>query len=307
VIRSVLAAVLVLALIPATALANTSTWASRTVLDRAAFSQVVGRALDTPAARGALAERLAAELYAAILRVDDRLRFVIGPLVGESPAASDAAIIAGLEPWVADVLEDARTQGARDQLVLAIHDALIGAVEDPAATVRIEGDALVLDAADLLRAVVGALRERLGDIGVAIPQTTTIEITLAASPAIASTPGGLSALEQFAVVAPLLAIAIGLLIVLVAHRRRRAVGIVGLAVGLGGIAGLAVVTLGGVAVAGADSPIDPGLLTATYGALSENLAMQSAVVLAGGGALAAIGAFLALLPGRRSPSRRSVR
>ncbi|HSK52695.1 MAG TPA: hypothetical protein VLA44_08070, partial [Clostridia bacterium] len=205
------------------------------------------------------------------------------------------------------VLDDGRTQGARDQLVLAIHDALIGAVEDPEATVRIEGDALVLDAADLLRAVIGALRGRLGDIGVSIPETTTIEITLAASPAIASTPDGLSALERFAVVAPLLAIAIGLLIVLVAHRRRRAVGIVGLAVALGGIAGLAIVALGGVAVAGADSPIDPGLLTSTYGALSEDLAMQSAVVLAGGGALAAIGAFLALLPSRRGPSRRSVR
>jgi hypothetical protein len=307
VIRSVLAAVLVLALIPATALANTSTWASRTVLDRAAFSETVGRALDTPAARGALAERLAAELFAAILRVDDRLRFVLGPLLGESPAASDAAIIARLEPWVAEVLDDARTQGARDQLVLAIHDALVGAVEDPGATVRIEGDALVLDGADLLRAVIGALRGRLGDIGVSIPETTTIEITLAASPAIASTPDGLSALERFGVVAPLLAIAIGLLIVLVAHRRRRALGIVGLAVAAGGIAGLAVVALGGLAVAGAESPIDPGLLTSTYGALSEDLALQSAVVLAGGGALAAIGAFLALLPGRRSPRRRPAR
>jgi hypothetical protein len=300
VVRSVLAAFLVLALIPAAALANTSTWASRTVLDRTEFSATVGRALDTEPARHALAERLADALFRAIVSVDDRLRFILAPIVGELPTASDEALIEGLEPLVADVLADPRTDTARDALVLAIHDALIGAVDDPEATVRIEGDALVLDAADLLRAVIAALESRLGGLSVSIPESTTIEIVLASSPAIASTPDGLSALERLGMVAPLVAIGLGLLVLAVARRRGAAMSMVGLAVALGGTAGLVLVALGGAAVAGADSPVDPDLLTSTYGALSEELFLQSAVVVAAGGALVAIGVFLAALPRRRS-------
>jgi hypothetical protein len=300
VVRSLLAALLVLALIPAAALANTSMWASRTVLDRTEFSATVGRALDTEAARNALAERLADALFRAIVSVDDRLRFVLAPLVGELPTASDEALIEGLEPLVADVLADPRTATARGALVLAIHDALIGAVEDPEATVRIEGDTLVLDAADLLRAVIGALQSRLGNIGVSISENTTIEIVLASSPAIASTPDGLSALERLGAVAPLVAIGIGFLVLAVARRRGAALSMVGLAVALGGVAGLVLVALGGAAVAGADTSVDPGLLTSTYGALSEELFVQSAVFVAAGGALVAVGVFLAALPRRRS-------
>src|SRR5262245_39539845 len=113
-LRSLLAALLVLALIPTVAVANASTWAQRSVLDRATFTEVVDRALDSPEAKTALAEQLAPALFNALVDADSRVRLILGPLAGQSPDAPDSAIIRGLEPRIRTALDNPRIEKARN-------------------------------------------------------------------------------------------------------------------------------------------------------------------------------------------------
>jgi len=300
VFRSLIVALLLLALIPAAALANTSVWASRTVLDSDTFSATVGRALDTPAAESALAERLGEELFAALVRADDRVRLLLGPLVGAGVNASDREILAGLRPRILDALDDPRAEAARDELVVAVHDAFLRGVGGQGA-VRLEHDRLILDVRDLLRAVLDALDPRFGQFGLSIPDTGRTEIVLAAAPGLATTRDVLSGLERLGLVLPLLALALGFAAVTIARRRGRTVRSVGLAVAIAGAAGLVLVALGGVLAGAAESSVDPVVVTSTYDALSSDLVGQSLVLLAAGAGLALVGVAAGLLPSRRSP------
>ena len=83
-----------------------------------------------------------------------------------------------------------------------------------------------------------------------------------------------------------------ILIVVVAHRRERALGIVGVAVMIAGLVSLGIVWLGGTAgVAALRSDTVQDIAGAVYGELTTVLVAQSIVLLAGGAALA-IGGWL---------------
>ena len=301
-LRSLLAAVLVLALIPAVAAANASMWAKRSVLDQRTFTEVVDRALDDPEAEEALAEQLAPIMFGALVGADDRVRLILGPVAGQAPDAPDDAIIRGLEPRIRAALENPRIDTARERLVVAAHGALIG-LDDPDSTVRIVDDALYVDAADLLRAVLDAIEPRFGSLGVTVPAGTDVEIELASSPGLAATGQALPAVDRLGTILPLVAIATALLVVVVAHRRGRAIQVVGLAITLAGAACLLVIWLGGLAVAGADSAISPQLVQSTYRALSSDFVTQSMALMVGGFVLLVVGGIVAVL-GRRQPATR---
>ena len=298
-LRSLLAAVLVLALVPATALANTSVWASRAVFDEATFTETLTRALDTPEAESALAARLARALFDALVEADDRAPLVLGPLVGGALGAGDTAIVDGLERRIRVALDDPLMEAARNELVNDIHAAFLGITGDNG-VVRIDGDTIVVDARGLLEAILVALDPLLGPLGLRVPAGTPREVELAASPGLGATSQGLSALERLGVILPLLAVALGLLAAVVAHRRSRALAIVGVAIALGGVAGLGLVALGGVAVGRAAPALEPALVSATYDALSADLAVQSTMLIGGGAALAVVAGLAGLLPRRRS-------
>jgi hypothetical protein len=302
VLRSLLAALLVLALIPAVALANTSNWAGRSVMDRTTFTEVVARALDTPEAEAALAERLALVLVDELIGVDERARLLLGPLAGVSPAAPAEDIAEGLEPRVRAALDDPRLLAARQRLVVSAHDAFIG-LDEPDSTVRLEGDTLVLDAADILAGVVDALEPRFGQFGIEVPAGSSVEIEVATTPGLAATREALPTVDRLGTVLPLLAIAIGLLVVVVAHRRSRAAAIVGVAIAGAGAACLAVVALGGMAVQTTDSRLSPELVRSTYEALTEDFVMQSMLLIGLGAVVAAVGAVAALLAATRRSAR----
>ena len=112
-----LAALLVLALIPAVAAANTSAWASRSVMDRATFTETVDHALDEPEAREYLAEQLAAAMFDALIDADERSRLILAPLAGQSPDAPRCGDRPGLEPRIEAALDHPADAAARLRLV----------------------------------------------------------------------------------------------------------------------------------------------------------------------------------------------
>jgi hypothetical protein len=305
-LRSLVAALLVLVLIPTVAVANASTWAKRSVLDEQKFTEVVDRTLDSPEAEEALAEQLAPILFDTLVAADDRARLILGPIAGQASDAPDDAIIRGLEPRIRAALESPRIDAARERMVIAAHGALVG-LDDPDSTVRIEGDALMVDAADLLRVILDAIDSRLGALGMSVPAGASAEIELASSPGLAATGRVLPTIDRLGTILPLVAIATALLVVVVAHRRGRALQVIGLAISLAGVACLAVVWLGSLAVASADAPISPELVEATYRALSSDFVTQSMALMVAGFALLVIGAVATVLGGGRRATPRSAR
>ncbi len=300
--RQLLSTLLLLALVPVVGLANASVWAGRTVLDEAAFEATVTRALETPVAEAALAERLSEELLTALVQADDRVRLLIGPLVGAGVTASDDELAAGLQPLVRAGLDHPRVEAARADLIAAVHDALVrgSAARGP---VRFEGDQVVLDLRDLFEAVIAALDPRIQGVAGSVLELARTEIVLAEAEGLASARDGTRTLGQLAVIVPLAALALGLLAVVLAYRRRRAVVWAGAAVAIGGAAGLALVALGGRTAGEATSAVDPALVTSTFGALSADLVTQSTALVAAGVILALVAAAGGMLPGRRSERR----
>jgi hypothetical protein len=300
--RSLLAALLVLALIPAVAVANTSAWASRSVMDRATFTETLDRALDAPEAREYLAKQLAAAMFDALIEADERSRLILAPLAGQSTNAPAAAIVRGLEPRIEAALDHPRIAAARLRLVEAAHDTLIG-LDDAESTVRIEDDTLVVNGADLLRAALDAVEPRFGQLGVSIPEGAAVDIELASSPGLAATGVVLPTIDRLATILPLVAIATALLVIVLAHRRARALAVVGLAIAAAGAACLGLVWFGGEMAVAAESPVSPTLVRSTYDALSANLVTQSLVLVAAGVGLVLLASVVRAL----TPSRRSVR
>ena len=304
--RSLLTALLVLALIPAVAAANATTWAKRSVLDQQRFTDVVDRSLDAPEAEEALAEQLAPALFDTLVGADERARLILGPIAGQAPDAPAGDIIRGLEPRIRAALESPRFDSAREGLVVAAHQALVG-LDDADSTVRIEGDALIVDAADLLRVLLDTIDSRIAALGVDVPEGVNVDIELASSPGLAATGQVLPTVDRLGTILPLVAIATALLVVVVAHRRGRALQVVGLAVALAGAACLLVVWLGGLAVAAAESPISPQLVQSTYEALSSDLVTQSMALMVGGFVLLVLGGVVAVFGGGRRATRRPAR
>jgi hypothetical protein len=297
-LRSMLAAVLVLLLIPAAALANTATWASRTVHDRETFTTTIERALDTPAAERALAARLSTALVDALLRTDDRVRLVLGPLVGEGFTASDEELAEGLQPPIRVALDHPRTEAARRQLVSDVHAAVVEG--RTGGTVRLEGDRLVYDVRDILEAVVDALDPRLQTLAGAVVAVVRTDIELASVPGLERAGENLETLDRLALVLLLLAVAVGLLVLVLAHRRRRATAAVGIALAIAGLLGLGVVAAGRSQAAGASSSFDPALAGETWEALAGGLADQSILLIAVGLLVVGAAFVLGLMPAPRS-------
>ena len=301
-LRSLLAALLVLALIPAVAAANASAWASRSVMDRATFTDTVDRALDAPEARDYLAEQLAAAMFDALIAADARTRLILAPLAGQSADAPDEAIVRGLEPRIRAAMDSPRIAAARQRLVVAAHDTLIG-LDDAESTVRIEDDTLVVNGADLLRAVLDAVEPRFGQLGVSVPVAAAVDIELASSPGLAAAGVVLPTVERLSTILPIVALATALLVIVLAHRRARALAVVGLAITVAGAVCLGLVWFGGEFAAAAESAVSSTLVRSTYDALSADLVTQSLLLIAGGALLILFGIVVRAL----FPSRRSVR
>ena len=297
-LRSLLAALLVLALVPAAALANTSVWASRTVLDRGTFRATVVAALDDPDLKGQLTVRLTRELYGALIDADDEARLLLGQALGLGEDPSDRQVIGELQPLVAAALDDPRATTVRDMLVDDVHATLRGA-DAPSGQVRLVDEHFVVNVQPMIDAIIRSVDMPGSAVLVATLPGVPIEVALADAPGLGAARDGLATLERAALVLPLVALLAALLVVLVAHRRARAVGIVGAAAVIAGLVGIGVVLLGGVAIARSGADLNPALVDGTIGVYSGVLLVQSAMLVGAGLVLTFIGSIAAGRGGRR--------
>jgi hypothetical protein len=107
-------------------------------------------------------------------------------------------------------------------------------------------------------------------------------------------------LDRGRIVAPLLVVGLGLLILVLAHRRMRALGLIGGAIMIGGLVSLAALWFGGgvlTATAESSGSISDRVAADAYGAFASTLADQSLLLVAGGGILALAMALLLLVAG----------
>jgi len=302
VFRTMLAAVLLVLLLPVLVVANASEWAARTVIDDRAFAATAGRVMDAPALRAVVADRVTDSVVDALVTDPITARVVATEILGLDAEASAPEIGAAIRTRVAVALDDPAVRAVRDAIIADIHHVLLGVALSGDGAVRIQGDALVLDTGPFIDRLAVAVDGRLTPGLIRIPVADRT-IVLARSEIIETSSDALSLLDLGRFLIPIAAVIVALAIVGLAHRRVRALGLVGIAVTLAGAVTLAVAWLGGEAIGTASA--DPTVRRVTsevYAAFLSLLVLQS-VLLIVTGLFIALAAWLILR--RRQSSRRS--
>ena len=111
VFRTMLAAVLLVVLLPALVVANASEWAARTVVDDQAFTTTAGRVMDTPALRAVVADRISGQVVDALLTNPITARVVATEILGLGADATAPQIETAIRSRIAVAL--IRRSGAR--------------------------------------------------------------------------------------------------------------------------------------------------------------------------------------------------
>jgi hypothetical protein len=301
VLRTMLAAVLLVLLLPALVVANASEWAARTVVDDQAFATTAGQVMETPALRQVVADRVTSQVVSGLLTDPITARVVATQILGLTADATATEIASAIQARVRVALDDPAVREARDAIISDIHASLIGAATG-SGVVTIQGDALVLDTGPFIDRLAKAVDGRLTPGTISIPRADRT-IVLARADVLETSSDALSLLDLGRFLIPIAAVIVALAIVGLAHRRVRALGIVGIALTVAGIVTLVAAWLGGEAIAGTSSDATVRqVASGVYAAFLRSLAIQSALLIASG-AVIAIGAWLILR--RRQSSRRS--
>lgn len=286
--RTTLAAILLVLLLPVVVLANASTWALRTVLDDRVFATTVGRVLDTPALEAEMAERAASLILDAADDSDIRLQALATGVLGLS-GTDRATLESVLKARVTTALQAPAVQAARDEAVGAFHRFIIGAARGDEGPIAVRGSQVVLDLGDIVEQVATALDPRLPALGLASLPTATTTVVIGDVAQVRMVGQGLTLLEAARIVIPLAVLVVILAIVGLAHRRTRALGIVGVAIMVAGLVSTAVAWFGGDVVSGV--PEDPTVGTIVgdvYDAFIGLLLGQSLLLIGAGAALAVV-------------------
>jgi len=302
VFRTLLAAVLLVLLLPLLVVANASEWAARTVIDDRAFTTTAGRVMDAPALRTLVADRVTEAVVDALVTNPITARVVATEILGLDAEATEPEIGAAVRSRVAVALDDPSVRSMRDAIIGEAHRVLIGVAVGGDGAVRVQGDALVLDTGPFIDRLATAVDRRLTPGTITIPVADRT-IVLARADAIETTSKALSLLDLGRFLIPIVAVVAALAIVGLAHRRIRALGIVGIAVTLAGVVTLVVAWLGGQAITGASAdPTVRQVATDVYTAFLSLLVVQSLLLIVGG-LIIALAAWIILR--RRQSSRRS--
>jgi VIT1/CCC1 family predicted Fe2+/Mn2+ transporter len=302
VFRTLLAAVLLVLLLPALVIANASEWAARTVVDDQAFTTTATRVMETPALRTVVADRISGQVVEALLSNPITARVVATEILGLGADATAPEIETGIRSRLAVALDDPAVRRTRDAIIEDIHAYLIGAATGASGAVRIQGDALILDSGPLIDRLATAVDARLAPGTITIPLADRT-IVLVESEALETTSTALTWLDLGRFLIPIAAVIVALAIVGLAHRRVRALGLVGLAVTLAGLVTLVVAWVGGEAIGTATSdPTVRQVATEVYSAFLSLLVLQSVLLIV-------VGLLIALIAWaiqrRRQSSRRS--
>jgi hypothetical protein len=286
VIRTALASLLLVLLVPVLVLANLSVWSLRTVVDDRAFTATVSRSLDTPAVDALIADTVTTAVLDGIQRASASERLAGVQALGLPIDADDEALRERIETRVLGALDDPTVQDARDDAVEAAHAFLMDAARGSNDLVRIEGRDVILD----VRPIVERATDRIDPRFVAVIRDrldpSTMRLVIASSDGIRVVSATVVVLDTLRWVIPLLVVAAALLIVVVAHRRVRALGAVGVAVMIAGLISLVVVWVGGIAAPTTlDDPTLQAVAGEVYGALTVALVAQSIGLVTAGLAL----------------------
>lgn len=292
--RSLVAAILLLLLLPAAVVANGSWWANQTILDERSFTTVVGRALDSSVVRDRIAARVTAivldKLDAADGRTQQLLRTMFG--VGEIPDRRELEL--ALRPRFAATLEEPAVRTERDRIMASVHRFVVSGAGGSSEFVAIEGASVVLDLSPVIEMLAATIDPRLTAAGLTEFTAQDASIVLAEAGRL-RTVG--STLQMLATASTGLPLGLGgaiLVILALAHRRIRALGLVGMTLLVAGLVCLTLAVLAGEFARGiSDSAALNAVAGWTYDAFAT-LLMEQSLVLAAGGTLVAVVAWVAL-------------
>jgi hypothetical protein len=309
VLRTGLATLLLVLLVPTVVAANVSTWGLRTVLDSGTFRTTVERALDEPTLERALAVAVADGI---VDRVDelpgsvqsDFARRLVARRVGLAADAGDAALRAALGERILEMMQDPAVEGVRGDVIASVHGQVLGAARGDAGLVEVQGRDVVLDTPRLLDRIQGVADPRIAALFADVPPSLSEPIVVAQVAELVPVQRALTIMERLRVLLPLVAVTAALLIVLLAHRRPRALGIVGLAIAVAGLLSLLVVWSAGLYVSTVpDAPPARQLTREVYGAFLDVLVAQSIILVAVGLALVVLGWYGGVRHRRRATGR----
>jgi hypothetical protein len=296
--RSTVAAILLMLLLPSAVFANGSTWASQTILDERSFTTVVGRALDSSVIRNRLAERATAIALDKLNDVDGRTEQVMRDVFGLAVVPSRPQLESLLRPIFATALEAPEVRDERDRVVAAAHRFVVLGASTPDASVSFRGTQVVVDLGPVIERLALTVDPRLSADGLAdlTPRDASVEVADAGR--LRSIGSVLVVVDDTRTAVPIVLLAMIVLIVLLAHRRLRAVGLVGVTLLLAGVACLTATILAGQFARGiSDETAVNQVAGDAYDAFASLLMVQSAGLVVGG----AVIALAALAVRRRRP------
>jgi hypothetical protein len=264
----------------------------------------VGRILDTPTLEAEMSERATSLILDVADDSNLRLQALATQVLG-LPTANRTAVETALESRIATALGAPAVVAARDDAVSAVHRFVTGAAKaEPPLAVR--GSQVVLDLGDIVEEVAAELDPRLPALGLASLPAAKTTVVLGEASQLRMVSQGITLLEAARIVIPLAVVAVILAIVGLAHRRIRALGIVGVAIMVAGLVSLAVAWVGGGVVRRAPEDLTVRtIIGEVYDAFIGLLLAQSLLLVAAGAAIAVVALFAARRR-ERSQRRREV-
>jgi hypothetical protein len=286
-LRSFLAVFIGIVFVLSVILANLSVWILRSILDDEAFVTTVGTTMDGPAVRTAIGGYLADVVVDVLDTRAPNLRASIGSNFGLNGTPSSGQLKEALTPFIAGLLTDPRLKAARDDVLREVHATLVHGTPGARGVVAIQGTQLVVDLRPLV-VLVGAVLPG-GAISEGSLPADAARLTVADWPGFATLASTVQVLTALQLVIPVVVVALGLLLILDARRKLRALAFVCVGIAIGGLVGLGVVGMVGPTVAaGVRQPALSAAVRDGFNGFTTQLAQQSLLV-------AAIGLLAAIL------------
>jgi hypothetical protein len=292
--RSFLAANLLILLLPGVVIANSSLWAMHTILDERAFTTVVGRALDSDAIRDRLAARATTIVLDKIYAADGQTQQIMRMAFGLNDVPDRQLVDVLLRPKIAAALEEPAIRDERDRIMASAHRFVVTGAVGSSEFVKIEGPFAVLDLSPVIERLAAAADARLASAWLTDFSSQEASVVLAEAGRLRTVGSTLEVLGTAGTGLPIALGAAILLIVALAHRRIRALGLVGVTVLIAGLVCLTVATLAREFAQNVSDQAAVNVVAGeTYDAFAT-LLMEQSIILAIGGAIVAALAWIVL-------------
>ncbi len=298
-LRTALAAVLLILFVPTVVAANTSLWAIRTIVDGSIFSTTIEQTLETPEMEHAVADAIGATIVERLAAVPGGMAQLAGPALGLPAGSTREQVEAALDERILGAIRTPTVRRVRDEIVASVHDVMLNGRDAAPGIVTIRGKDVVLDT-DRLVERIAATNEGIaaavdqsglgGQGSVVIAQAAEIQVIRRT----------LAQMEAMRFTVPLVTAAMALLIVVLAHRRIRALRLVGWALVAAGLVSFAIIWLAGEYLPTIPAePLARRITSHVLEAFLEQLRYQTIALVLTGVAVV----VLALLLGRRQRRR----